>query len=102
MRKLVLGLLLLAAASGARAAGLDGTQWSVKPKGFHWSFWHADLVRFENGRFVSLDKRQVGFQPASYETRQDGSALVWTATQLGANGDKLLWTGRLEEGTMTG
>lgn len=55
---------------------------------------HSDLLRFQNGRFISRYLSSNGYAPFEYQivTKEDGTA-VWQTTQVRDDGTRISWYG---------
>ena len=99
MAALLLSLSVLPAIVFA-AGDLDGTQWKMRegklPIG------KADTLKYEAGRFTSVECIPYGFTSGPYDSKKDGDKVTWTALQTNSKGEKMEWRGTLASGKMTG
>lgn len=82
------------------AGDLDGTQWKMHegklPIG------KADTLKFEAGKFTSVECIPYGFTSGPYDSKKDGDKVSWTALQTNSKGEKMDWQGTLASNKMTG
>jgi hypothetical protein len=84
-----------AAAALPDSRALDGLQFEGETgetgKGTH----HEDTIRFEHGRFRSLDCENWGFGPAPYSVEKDEDGYRFSAVLRSANRGTLEWKGTI-------
>jgi len=85
-------------------AKLNNTEWtiSVKPSGGKGKA-EADVISFVEGKMISKNMRNAGFNDAEINVRIGEEGLViWETMQADGKGDFAFWRGDIENGKMKG
>jgi hypothetical protein len=85
-------------------AKLNNTEWaiSVKPSGEKGKV-EADVISFVEGKMISKNMRNAGFNDAEVNVRIGEEGLViWETMQSDGKGDFAFWRGDIENGKMKG
>ncbi len=99
----VVSFLVVIAALGAGFAPgtahadgeLDGKVFVIKGEG-------GDVLTFENGQFHSSACEKWGFGKGNYTTSMAGDGTMFTAQTSSGKHGKMVWTGTVKDGTLTG
>lgn len=86
------------------ASPLDGTSWQLKIVTPAEKAPLTDVIRFDQGSFLSSLFRQKGFPPTSRVTltEEKGRPLVWETLQTNSDRGSISWHGEVEGNTVRG